>query len=76
MPLGKLDLDAWMNGDLKPPFKLRRGETVRVVIDGKAVIGKVVHPLSKTGNPEYLIDLETGDSVGFKQSQLESLDDG
>lgn len=75
MPLSPLDLDAWLAGNVKPPFTFRPNEPVRVVIEGKAVLGKVARPLTKTGNPDYLVELETNEDVAFKQSELQSLAD-
>ena len=75
MPLSKLDLDAWENGPLKPPFEYGPKHPVRVVIDGKAESGTIAFPLTKTPDPEYLVDLDTGGDYTAKQSELQSLAD-
>lgn len=75
MPLGKLDLDDWLAGNVKPPFEFHPGEPVRVVVEGKAIVGKVARPLSNAPDPEYLIELETNEDVAFRQSELTSLAD-
>jgi hypothetical protein len=75
MPLSQLDLDAWTNGPLKPPFKYGPKHPVRVVIDGKAETGTIAFPLTKTADPEYLVDLESGGDIAVKQTELQSLAD-
>ncbi len=75
MPLGKIDLDDWLAGNVKPPFELHPNEPVRVVVDGKAILGKVVRPVTNAPDPEYLVELETNEDVTFKQSELTSLAD-
>ncbi len=75
MPLSKLDLDAWTAGPLKPPFRFGPNHPVRVIIDGKAEPGTIAFPLTKTADPEYLVDLQSGGDFTAKQSELQSLAD-
>ena len=68
-------LDAWFAGQVRPPLKFGPNTTVRLIIDGKAEVGKVAYPITAKGDPTYMVELTTGDEIAVNQSELTSLDD-